>query len=189
MRAWWNDDWLAEFGDEQPPPGPAARRDQLTRKLYTDTMGGALQELLRYGDRNSMAWSREVRQPFLDHRLVEFLFTLPPHYKHDHGETKVVMRRALKGLLPEPILNRQDKLGYQAPMTAWLSGSLETWAAEQLQQTVESLNGRVKPGAADDFLKLERPLKESDAWAFFSLLTIGETRKQMQSVAAAAVAG
>jgi len=95
----------------------------------------------------------------------------------------------MKGLLPEPILNRHDKLGYQAPMAAWLSGSLETWAAERLQQTVESLDGRARAGAADHFLKLARPLKESDAWAVFSLLTIGETSKQMQSVAAAAVAG
>ena len=187
MRAWWNVEWLAEFADEPPPALPVTRRDQLTRKLYADTMGGELQELLRYGDRNSMAWSREVRQPFLDHRLAEFLFTLPPEYKHRQGETKVVMRRAMKGLLPEPILNRQDKLGYQAPMAAWLSDSLESWAAEKLQQTIANLDGRMSAGAADQFMNLTRPLKVSDAWAVFSLLTIGETREQLQAVASAPV--
>ena len=66
LGQWWDSAWLAEFVDEPPPELPAARRDKLTRKLYADTMRGGLQELLRYGDRNSMAWSREVRQPFLD---------------------------------------------------------------------------------------------------------------------------
>lgn len=67
---WWNRDWMEAFRDERaadPPPG----RDGLTRRLYADAMQGELQELLRFADRNSMAWSREVRQPYLDHRLAE----------------------------------------------------------------------------------------------------------------------
>ena len=79
------------------------KRDALTRKLYADSMQGELQELLRYGDRNSMAWSREVRQPFLDHRLAELVFALPSDYKLYEGETKVVMRHAFKDLIPPSI--------------------------------------------------------------------------------------
>ena len=67
MAVWWDRDWLEAHAGERPPETRAEGRDALTRRLYHDTMEGELQELLRYGDRNSMAWSREVRQPFLDH--------------------------------------------------------------------------------------------------------------------------
>ena len=66
-------------------------------------MLGHLQELLRYTDRNSMAHSREVRLPFLDHRLVELCFRLPFEYKLNGASTKDVMRRALRDVLPEEV--------------------------------------------------------------------------------------
>jgi asparagine synthase (glutamine-hydrolysing) len=175
MQGWWNDDWLRQFRDEEPTPLPNAKRDLLTRKLYADAMQGELQELLRYGDRNSMAWSREVRQPFLDHRLAELLFTLPPEYKLYGGETKVVMRHAFKDLIPPSITTRQDKLGYQAPLARWLSNGLRGWAEERLAALPEILGGRFTPEPVERFRKLPVPLDEGQAWAVFTLLTAGET--------------
>jgi asparagine synthase (glutamine-hydrolysing) len=174
MASWWSRDWLDTFRDEAPPEIPNAPRDLLTRKLYADTMGGELQELLRYGDRNSMAWSRELRQPFLDHRLAEALFALPVEYKLDRGETKVVLRRAVEGLVPERIVERQDKLGYQAPLPSWLGGQLSQWAADRLEVAAEQLGGRLVEGATGRLRAEARTLDEVRARAVFSVLTLGE---------------
>jgi asparagine synthase (glutamine-hydrolysing) len=177
---WWRPDWLDRFKDEAATPLPAGRRDRLTRRLYADALQGPLQELLRYGDRNSMAWSRELREPFLDHRLAEFVFALPPEHKIHRGETKVLMREAFRGLVPPRILARQDKLGYQAPLVTWLRGPLRSWAAGKLAAVEDTFAGRMIPGAADRFLASAPRLDEASAWPLFSLLTLGECAEQMR---------
>jgi asparagine synthase (glutamine-hydrolysing) len=95
-------------------------RDALQVAL-TQTM---LPALLRYADRNSMAFAREVRLPFLDHRLVELVFRLPPELKVAGSTTKVVLRRAMAAYLPESVRERRDKIGYAPPQGSWLRGPL-----------------------------------------------------------------
>jgi asparagine synthase (glutamine-hydrolysing) len=73
-----------------------------------------LPSLLRYEDRNSMAHSIEARVPFLDHRLVELAFRLPAAEKVRGADTKRMLREAMRGVLPEPIRTRRDKLGFRA---------------------------------------------------------------------------
>lgn len=75
---------------------------------------------LRWCDRDSMAHSIESRAPFLDFRLVEFIFSCPPEYKIFNGETKHILRRGLRDTLPASIVNRQDKLGFVTPESAWV---------------------------------------------------------------------
>jgi asparagine synthase (glutamine-hydrolysing) len=183
MAAWWDADWLRRFADEPAPEPPSTRRSALTRRLYSDTMGGELQELLRYGDRNSMAWSREVRQPFLDHRIAEFLFALPADFKLRDGETKVVFRRAVADLIPADVLRRQDKLGYQAPLPVWLAGPLRSWARDRLAQAAEDLGGRLVRDAVARFDRLGSTIREDEARPIFSLLTLAESRRQLLAVA------
>ncbi len=92
----------------------------LNESLYNSTYrSGSIQQLLRYADRNSMAHSREVRLPFLSHELVEFLFTLPAHYKIHDGWTKWIMRETFD-ILPDPIRWRKDKIGYEPPQKSWM---------------------------------------------------------------------
>lgn len=88
--------------------------------LYFNTFVYGLEELLRYADRNSMAHAVEVRLPFLNHRLVEFLFSLPPHFKIHKGWTKWLLRQATQTLLPEPIVWRKDKVGFEPPQKEWM---------------------------------------------------------------------
>jgi asparagine synthase (glutamine-hydrolysing) len=88
--------------------------------------------LLRYEDRNSMAWSIEARIPFLDHRLVEFAVGLPVEFKLVDGTTKSVLRQGLRGLVPDPVLDRDNKLGFTTPMVDWMSGELRSMVAERL---------------------------------------------------------
>ncbi|MDB5203113.1 MAG: hypothetical protein JWQ27_2522 [Ferruginibacter sp.] len=94
--------------------------NDLNQALYRSTMGGDLQVLLRYADRNSMANSREVRLPFLSHELVEFLFTLPADMKMHKGWTKYIMRETFQEVLPKEISWRVDKIGYEPPQKKWM---------------------------------------------------------------------
>lgn len=96
----------------------------LTRHLVKD-MNRILRSLLMYEDKNSMAFSIEARVPFLDYRLVEFLFRLPDERKIDRGLRKVILREAMRGTVPDKILDRRDKIGFATEQDRWFQrGSL-----------------------------------------------------------------
>ncbi len=134
----WRSDWVDAHPDGAPP-----ERGTLDAVLRYELTGGPLQDLLRYGDRNSMAWSREVRQPFLAHGLVELAATLDPALKVSHGESKRVLRQAVRGLVPDVVVDRTDKLGYQAPLATWLDGPLKPWLEERGERAREVLGDRI----------------------------------------------
>lgn len=92
----------------------------LNRALYSDLISYSIPQLLRYEDKNSMRWSIESRVPFLDYRLVELAMSLPSGYKIRLGTTKYILRKAMKGLVSDRILNRRDKIGFAAPDEDWL---------------------------------------------------------------------
>jgi asparagine synthase (glutamine-hydrolysing) len=92
----------------------------LNSALYFNTFVYGLEELLRYADRNSMAHAVEVRLPFLNHQLVEFLFTLPAHLKIKEGWTKWLLRKAMEDILPKEIAWRKDKVGFEPPQKQWM---------------------------------------------------------------------
>ena len=92
----------------------------LNRALYSDLTGYSIPQLLRYEDKNSMRWSIESRVPFLDYRLVELAMSLPSSYKIREGTTKYILRKALKGLVSDRILERKDKIGFATPDGDWL---------------------------------------------------------------------
>lgn len=107
-------------------------RSSLHQHLYQQLRCSMLPKLLRFADRSSMAFSREVRLPFLDHRLVEYLFAIPSDQKITGMTTKAVLRRAVKGIVPNSIIERTDKKGFETPQAAWLQGPLRVWAEETL---------------------------------------------------------
>ena len=92
----------------------------LNEILYFNTKQTGLGELLRYADRNSMAHSCEVRLPFLSHELVEYIFSLPSHFKIRDGFTKWILRKSVDHLLPASITWRTDKIGFEPPQQQWL---------------------------------------------------------------------
>ena len=100
--------------------------------LATTLTESMLPGLLRYADRNSMAFGREVRLPYLDHRLVELAFSLPWEMKLSGGRTERVLREAMRDYLPASVRDRRDKIGYAAPQAAWLRGPLREWADDLL---------------------------------------------------------
>jgi asparagine synthase (glutamine-hydrolysing) len=96
----------------------------LSRTLWWLIEAGHLPGLLRYEDRNSMAFGIEARVPFLDHRLVESALALPDRLKVTGRQRKVALRRAVDDLVPRLILERRDKIGFDAPDQRWLSESM-----------------------------------------------------------------
>ncbi|GKS98846.1 asparagine synthase (glutamine-hydrolyzing) [Acidovorax sp. SUPP3434] len=107
------------FPREVPTQTAPGRR--LVAELARSLHGVGLPGLLRHGDRNSMRFSVESRVPFLTTELADFLLTLPEEYLvSPQGETKHLLRRAMRGLVPDEILDRRDKIGFATPEQAWL---------------------------------------------------------------------
>jgi asparagine synthase (glutamine-hydrolysing) len=89
--------------------------------------------LLRYEDRNSMAYSIESRVPFLTPQLVEFVLSLPEeHIIAAAGTSKAVFRKAMRGIVPDAILDRKDKIGFETPEKQWLCDGLRGWVERLL---------------------------------------------------------
>jgi len=82
--------------------------------------------LTHYEDRMSMAFSREIRLPFLDHRLVELALSLPNSMKMKDGWTKWALRKAFVGKLPDDIVWRKDKKGFTTPQEKWFRNELKS---------------------------------------------------------------
>jgi asparagine synthase (glutamine-hydrolysing) len=101
------------------PRPPWRFESRLSNQLAWDMTVRFLPSLLRYEDRNSMAWSIETRLPFLDYRLAEFVFSLEEERRIRGTTTKVLLREALADRIPPPILARRDKMGYETPTDVW----------------------------------------------------------------------
>jgi asparagine synthase (glutamine-hydrolysing) len=108
------------------------RFDSLRSALYGDSFGMYLTTLLRYGDRNSMAHSREVRLPFCDRRLAELAFSVPASHLMGQAQTKRLLRESMRGIIPEVVRTRWNKQGFRPPQESWFRGRLLSMADDLL---------------------------------------------------------
>lgn len=123
--------------DNKQPERPAGLSlgSSLGQRLENDMALFSLPVLLRYEDRNTMAFGIEARVPFLDHNFVEFIAKLPADMRIRSGWTKYILRQGLNDVLPEKIRNRKSKLGFLTPEVKWLIGPLRNWLIESLDST------------------------------------------------------
>ena len=94
--------------------------DKLNDVLYSSIFKNGIQNLLRFADRNSMASSREVRLPFLERKLVEFVFSLPSNFKMQDGWSKFILRSSQDKYLPPEICWKKKKIGFATPQSDWV---------------------------------------------------------------------
>ena len=107
--------------------------------------------LLTYSDRMSMAHALEVRVPFCDHRLVEFMSALPAEQKMPRLQTKSLLREAVADLLP-PSVQKRKKLGFNPPVGIWLRGALRPMLREILSAEACRTRGVFEPAAVQGLL-------------------------------------
>jgi len=152
-------EYLAYRGKENNMNGPAwikqpARQDffhrgeersmrQVSDNLLTSL---GLRALLRYEDKNSMAFGVESRLPYLDHRLVELCLRMPDDMKIRDGMNKWALRKISKGKLPEQVLKRRDKLGYATPQEKWFNSDFYS-------ENIDSMNEYLSPFVDIDQVK------------------------------------
>jgi asparagine synthase (glutamine-hydrolysing) len=155
MPPWLDGRWFRERGVDPSPPLPRHGADALRDRLIASTVETSLPELLWGEDRGSMHHSVELRVPFVTPALVTFVLGLPEEYLVDErGTRKAVFREAMRGLVPDRVLDRRFKLGLamsplerEFDVAPWLNGSVRP-------------HGPVRPGrlAADR----ERALSHQD---------------------------
>jgi asparagine synthase (glutamine-hydrolysing) len=112
-------------------PGSIKAPDILSLVSAADAVTYLPTDILTKVDRAAMAVSLETRVPLLDHRIVEFAFSIPSSYKVRDGETKWPLKQILSSYVPAAIFDRQ-KMGFGVPLREWLKGPLRSWAADML---------------------------------------------------------
>ncbi|MBI3651963.1 MAG: asparagine synthase (glutamine-hydrolyzing) [Acidobacteria bacterium] len=105
--------------------------DKLEQMIYQELKLRLAELLLMRVDKFTMANSLEARVPFLDHHLVEFAMTIPRHMKYRHGETKWILKQALRGVIPERVLQRR-KQGFGVPINEWMMAKLGGYVESSL---------------------------------------------------------
>ncbi|HYY62725.1 MAG TPA: asparagine synthase (glutamine-hydrolyzing) [Burkholderiales bacterium] len=129
-----------EIRDDLPPYDAHPDTSALRRILYFDQTSWLPDNLLERGDRMTMAASIEARVPYLDHKLVEFVATLPDHWRVDELRRKRVLREAARSILPREIRNRR-KVGFRVPMDEWFAGGMRDYLYDHLR-SADSLTRR-----------------------------------------------
>ncbi len=137
----------------------------------------SLPMLLHYEDRNSMAHSVESRTPFLDYRLVEYTLGLPSEFKISQGWTKRVLRESMKGILPEKIRNRIDKLGFVTAEEEWVRKEAPDQFRQAIREAVEVSQGIIHPSiytATENIIAGRQPFN----FLIWRLISFGEWMKR-----------
>ena len=157
--------WANERAGSRP-----ATTEWLSRMMLTTT---TMPMLLHWEDRNSMAHGIEARVPFLDHRLVEFTLSLPDVFKTQDGITKRILKSAMRGTMPEKVINRTDKKGFATPEELWLradpGGGFRQALLDSAQENCAVLSAAGVEREFDLFLQRKKPFTN----LFWRIITLG----------------
>jgi asparagine synthase (glutamine-hydrolysing) len=141
-------DWV--IGGQEPPTHLTGLRPELAglgaveRMMALDAISYLQDDILVKVDRAGMGVSLESRVPFLDHRVVEFAWSLPLDYKLREGQTKWPLRQVLYRHVPRELIDR-PKMGFGVPLHEWLRGPLRNWAEELLDEARLAREGYFRP--------------------------------------------
>lgn len=139
--------------------------DEVNQRMFTDIQGYMNDQLLQFTDRMSMAVSLEARVPLLDHRLVELSLETPSLMKINARETKIILKEAIRDLLPDSILFR-PKWGFAAPHKTW---ALQKGFQKLLEQTISGnlvSDGVLDRRGVENFLGNKELLNQYPTWVW-----------------------
>jgi asparagine synthase (glutamine-hydrolysing) len=132
-----------------------------------------LEHLLKWEDHNSMWFSLESRVPFLDYNIVERTISLPPDQKINKAITKVILRDAMKGVLPEKIRKRTDKIGFATPWETWFrTNQFKIFIFDLINSRGFKERGYLNPQKCNEAFKLHLVGKvdiSKEIWKWISL--------------------
>ncbi len=147
----WDDPASVVLGTQEPPTLLTGNRphlgamDAVERMMALDLLTYLPDDILVKVDRAAMAVSLETRVPMLDHRVVEFAWSLPQSMKMRNGISKWVLREVLYRHVPRALIER-PKMGFGVPLENWLRGPLRSWAEELLSESRLRRDGYFAPG-------------------------------------------
>jgi asparagine synthase (glutamine-hydrolysing) len=165
------------LGDDDPFAAARSRLagrdlpDDLARLLYTDFTLYLQDDLLTKIDRATMLASLEARAPYLDHHLVEFSAGLPSRSKLSGLTTKAILRRAVRGRLPEPVLSRR-KRGFNIPFSRWLLHGLGEELRQRFAPERVEARGLLSPSGVNGLLDEHLARRADHRKALFNLLAL-----------------
>ncbi len=171
---WINSRWVRRQQVKDDTPYRNGRRSSsLKAALQCSLMLESLPMLLRWQDRNSMAHSVESRVPFLTPQIAQYLLSLPDHYLISmDGTRKSVLRSAMRGIVPDSVLTRLDKVAFGSPLTAWVR-QLAPWIGRVVHNgildTIPALEAPVVKAVCADVLEGRR-FNEYVIWRWISLI-------------------
>ena len=147
--------WLApgfrSIAASRPDPRRAGNWSSVASMSMDMVERSNLPMLLHWEDRNSMAFSIEARVPFVDRQVIEAAIASPAGAKLAQGVQKQLLRGAMRGLVPDAILDRKDKLGFLGSEELWMTRTHRRQFRALLQQAVDGLPGIVSPSLLRDF--------------------------------------
>ena len=161
----YTDQVFSEYFDD------VAYCDKLSQLLYVDSKTWLPDDLLLKADKMTMAASVELRVPFLDHEIVEFVSSLPANYKIRNGEGKFILKKVMEDLLPQEIIYRK-KMGFTMPTQRWFAGELLEPAKDIILGGKLTDTGWFQKKYLENMFERHRRGKEDYSRRIFSLLVL-----------------
>jgi asparagine synthase (glutamine-hydrolysing) len=155
----------------RPPFDSDPANSTLRRILYCDQTSWLPDNLLERGDRMTMAASIESRVPFLDHELAGYVSSLPDRCRVNGLETKWILRRAGRSLIPKAILER-PKVGFRVPVNEWFRGPLKQDLREHLLGADSRTRGYYEPQALEKTVQEHVDGRQNHEKLLWSLLNL-----------------
>ena len=141
------------------------------KMLEVDVETYLVGDLIPKVDIATMAYALEARSPFLDHELMQLAASIPADLKVRGSEKKWILREALRGWLPDDILDRR-KQGFVVPLSSWLRGDLRSWARDILLDPSALGRGYFRPGAIEGLLDRHAAGADADDKRIWSLVML-----------------
>jgi len=145
--------------------------DRLDHLLYLDSKTYLPGDILTKVDRMSMAHSIEAREPLLDHKLIEFVQTIPASLKLRGSVGKHILKAAVRGLIPDEIIDRQ-KQGFGVPIARWFNNELRELLYDTLTDSRTRQRGYFNQSAVDEILDEHRRCRRDNSTHLWGLLTL-----------------